>query len=98
VEPVARAVTSAPAAAPQAGPPATTRRKLSYKEQRELAGLPGLIEELEGRQRQLERVLSAPGFYQSPPQELQRVTGELADVQRRLEQAFERWTRLDSAG
>lgn len=95
---------SAPTAAPGTGtrakesPSPSPRRKLSYREQRELDSLPGLIEELEGRQRQLEQTLAVPGFYQSPPAEVQRVTGALAEVQRRLEGVFERWSQLESGG
>jgi ATP-binding cassette subfamily F protein uup len=71
---------------------------LSYKEQRELDGLPAQIESLEQQQRRLEKTLAEPGFFQSPPEEIQRVTRELADVQLRLEAAFTRWTQLESAG
>jgi ATP-binding cassette subfamily F protein uup len=85
-------------AAPRAEGTQAARRKLSYKEQRELDSLPGLIEALEGRQRQLEQTLADPGFYQSPPAEVQRVTEELAEVQHRLEGVFERWSQLESGG
>jgi ATP-binding cassette subfamily F protein uup len=76
-------------------PPAPARRKLSYNEQRELGGLPALIEELEQQQSQLEEQISAPGFYQSDHKLIQRVTRELAQVQAKLETAFERWEALE---
>ena len=41
-------------------------RKLSYKEQRELDGLPALIEGLEEQKTQLEQQMAAPDFYQQP--------------------------------
>jgi ATP-binding cassette subfamily F protein uup len=83
-------------AVPRPAPEAPQKRKLSYKEQRELAGLPAQIEALEQQERRLEKALTAPGFYQSLPEEIQRVTRELADVQRELEAAFARWNRLES--
>jgi len=82
--------------APRPVPQAPQKRKLSYKEQRELAGLPAQIESLEQQQLRLEKALAEPGFYQSPPEEIQRVTRELADVQLELEAAFARWNRLES--
>jgi ATP-binding cassette subfamily F protein uup len=90
------APTAAPRTATKVAASPAQRRKLSYKEQRELDSLPGLIEELEGQQRLLEQTLAAPGFYQSPPAEVQRVTGALAEVQLRLEGVFERWSQLES--
>jgi len=71
------------------------RRKLSYREQRELGSLPGQIEALEQQQSQLEEEMSAPGFYQSDYEEVQRVTRELAQIQAQLERAFERWNALE---
>jgi len=73
------------------------RRKLSYREQRELGSLPGQIEALEQQQSQLEEEMSAPGFYQSDYEEVQRVTRELAQIQAQLERAFERWNALEGS-
>ena len=70
--------------------------KLSYKHQRELGNLPAQIEKLEKQLSQLEQQLSAPGFYQSEHEQVQRVTGELTEVQRQLETAFKRWGELES--
>ena len=39
--------------------------------------------------------MSAPGFYQSDYEEVQRVMNELAQVQAGLEAAFERWDELE---
>ena len=69
--------------------------KLSYKVQRELGNLPAKIEKLEKQQAQLEEQMSAPGFYQSDHQLVQRVSQELAQVQSQLEAAFDRWAELD---
>jgi len=78
-------------------PAASKKRKLSYKEQRELGSLPGQIEALEQQQARLEEEMSAPGFYHSDHEEVQRVLGELAQAQGQLEAAFERWNALESS-
>jgi len=71
-------------------------KKLSYKLQRELDALPGLIEQLEVRQSELEAEVSAPGFYQQDQASTAPVLVELADVTAELEQAYGRWEELDS--
>jgi ATP-binding cassette subfamily F protein uup len=75
---------------------AKQKRKLSYKEQRELERLPREIESLEQKKSVLEGTLSSPGFYRSAPEEVQRVTQELADVIAQLEESFVRWDQLES--
>ena len=76
---------------------AAQKRKLSYREQRELGSLPGLIEELEQQQSQLEEEMSVPGFYQSDYEKVQHATHELAGIQEKLEAAFERWNALEGS-
>lgn len=73
----------------------TKKPKLSYKDQRELGNLPGMIEKLEKQKASLEETMSAPGFYQSDHEQVQRVGRELADVQVKLEIAFKRWNELE---
>jgi ATP-binding cassette subfamily F protein uup len=85
-----------PQAAPASGNESTLeKRKLSYKEQRELEQLPAQIEALERTQAQLESVISGTGFYQSAQEEIDRVLQELAQTQEQLSTAFERWETLD---
>jgi len=71
-------------------------RKLSYKDQRELEQLPGVIEKLETRQSELEQSIASPGFYQQERDAIDRALAELAAVQSDLELAFERWTELEN--
>ena len=85
-----------PAAASTEERQAGRKHKLSYKEQRELNSLPAQIESLEKQQSELEQTLAAPDFYQSPQEEIQRVTRQLADVHAQLEKVFERWDELES--
>ncbi|MBP6724385.1 MAG: ATP-binding cassette domain-containing protein [Halioglobus sp.] len=80
----------APAAAP-----APKIKKLSYKEQRELGAMPGLIETLEQRQQALEATMAEPDFYQREHGQVQEVIAQLATVQAELDAAFARWAELD---
>ena len=93
---------SAQAAAPAPSPAAAAavadapkKQKLSYKDQRELAAMPGLIESLEQRQQALEAAMAAPDFYQREHGQVQEAIAQLAAVQAELEAAFERWAELD---
>ena len=89
-DPIGENEATAPAA-----PPRTGKRKLSYKDQRELDGLPALIESMEQRQQQLEEAVSQADFYQRDHENVEQVLAELADVQAELEQAFTRWAELE---
>jgi ATP-binding cassette subfamily F protein uup len=91
-----------PAAAPkaEAEEPAIAstpekKRKLSYKDQRELDSLPGQIEKLEQRQQNLETSVSQPDFYQGDHAEVEKTLGELTGVKAELEAVFERWAALE---
>jgi ABC transport system ATP-binding/permease protein len=84
-----------PEPAPAAAPAAEKKRKLSYKEQRELDSLPALIEELETRQGELEGITASGDFYHREHTQVQKTLDELAEVQAKLEHAFERWSELE---
>jgi ATP-binding cassette subfamily F protein 3 len=70
-------------------------RKLSYKEQRELAGLPGQIELLEKEQAALHRQLGDPAFYQEEGTRIAEVKARLDVVEQDLDGAFTRWSELE---
>ena len=70
--------------------------KLGYKDRRELEALPGLIEELEAQQERLQRQMQDPVLYQGEKSRITDVKGQLDRVQEELEQAYERWERLES--
>ncbi|MEH6585108.1 MAG: ATP-binding cassette domain-containing protein [Halioglobus sp.] len=88
------ATASAVAAEPVTKAP-EKKRKLSYKDQRELDALPGLIETLETKNSELEAQMSAADFYQREHTQVQAVLDQVAKNQGELEQALERWAELE---
>ncbi|HOW43463.1 MAG TPA: ATP-binding cassette domain-containing protein [Candidatus Omnitrophota bacterium] len=73
-------------------PPAP--RKLTFKEQRELDGLPAKIEKLETEQQALYRSFSDISIYQKNPEELGRAKARLEELSAELQTAYERWEYL----
>ncbi|MEE4202106.1 MAG: ATP-binding cassette domain-containing protein [Halieaceae bacterium] len=71
------------------------KKKLSYKEQRELDALPALIEQLEQQQAALEVETAASDFYQQAPDVVTAKLEQLNAVAAELEQKIERWTELE---
>ena len=74
---------------------AKPRRKLSYKEQRELDGLPAHIEGLEKQQAGLELEIASPDFYQQPADLVRKQLDNLEKLNSDLESAIERWSALE---
>lgn len=71
-------------------------RKLSYKLQLELDGLPQHIETLEQLLSGLQNEVSSPEFYQQSANEIARKTALLADKTAELQRVFERWEELEN--
>ncbi|MBM3749788.1 MAG: ATP-binding cassette domain-containing protein [Acidimicrobiia bacterium] len=71
------------------------RRKLSFKEQRELDGMPARIEAAEARQRELEAAIAAPEFYRSGAKAIQDTLAELETIKVELDVLLHRWTELE---
>lgn len=69
-------------------------RKLSYKEQRELDGLPEKIENLEAEQEELQAKMADPSFYQKSQDEIKQVSQRLEAVGEELMACLERWEEL----
>ncbi len=85
--------TDAAASAP-ASVSAPAKRKLSYKEQRELEALPGQIEALEAEQKALRLELEDTGIYQRDAQRAAALHARDAAIEDELMQALERWEEL----
>jgi ABC transport system ATP-binding/permease protein len=71
------------------------RTKLSYKEARELTGMPDQIAKLENEQEELCVLLSAPDFYQSDPAEIARVRTRMDALATEIPEAYRRWDDLE---
>jgi len=81
-----------PAAAP---PPSTApKRKLGYKEQRELEALPALIDALEQEQKSIQDELAAGAVYRDDPGRAAQLAQRSGEIEDELMQALERWEEL----
>jgi ATP-binding cassette subfamily F protein uup len=88
--PAARADTGAPRAATAVKP-----RKLTYKEQRELEGLPQRIETLEDEERALNARIAGADFYREGADAIKAALGRLEEIQGELSSTYARWDELD---
>ncbi|TCT23456.1 ATP-binding cassette domain-containing protein [Thermomonas haemolytica] len=88
-----------PSATPSAPPPAPAeapaRKKLSYKDQRELEQLPGRIEQLETEIAARTAAMQDPAFYRQDGAAQQQANAALARLQAELDAAYARWEALD---
>lgn len=73
----------------------SSKKKLSYKLQRELEMLPGQIDALEQKMAVLQEEVNAPGFYQRPIGETSDVLAKLETLQAELDVLVERWAELE---
>ena len=88
-----------PAAAPApaaSAEPAAPKRKLSYKDARELEQLPLKIETLEKDVEGLTAAMNDPAFYQRSAPDMAAHTQKLGAVQAELDAAYARWEELDA--
>ena len=95
--PAATATASAPVkpALSKQPEPVAAKRKLGFKETRELEQLPARIEALEAEVARRTAAMNDPAYYQQPPADLQRANEELAAKQAELDHAYQRWSELD---
>ncbi len=70
-------------------------KKLSYKEQKELAELPQKIEMLETEQHELQAMTAAAEFYQQDPKIVAKHMERLNQLSVELEKTYERWNELE---
>ncbi|MBM4201528.1 MAG: ATP-binding cassette domain-containing protein [Gammaproteobacteria bacterium] len=92
----AAAVASTVAPVAKAPERSRSRKKLSYREQRELEQLPAEIESLEARRAEVNGLINTPEFYRREPADVQRTLDELKRLEAQLELSFERWNELES--
>jgi len=88
---------AAPAAAERAPPPqAPARRRLSYKDQRELDLLPARIETLEAQLAELTGAMSDPAFFRQPHEAQAAHQAGIDAAQRELDACYARWEALEA--
>ena len=75
---------------------AAASKKLSYKDQRELDGLPAQIEQLEIQISATSELISEPGFYQRDRSATQTIENQLASTQKQLAESYARWELLEN--
>ena len=73
----------------------TRRKKLSFKEQRELDELPAAIEALEAEQRALAERIAAPEFYKEGAEAIKQALARAEALPPELAKVYARWAELD---
>ncbi len=81
-------------ATPAPAPTQSARRKLGYKEQRELEALPQLIDALEKEQRDVQAELAEGKVYRDDPQRAAQLAARIDQLETELMSALERWEAL----
>lgn len=71
------------------------KKKLSYKEKRELEVLVVRLEELEGEQKKLHAKMADAAFYKQDSEQITAMVARAEAVDKELEQAFHRWEELE---
>jgi ATP-binding cassette subfamily F protein uup len=91
--PASKSATPAGASASENAP--SPKRKLSYKEQRELESLPGEIEKLELEQQQLTQKMGGADYHRVAPDEMRRDGERAVELEGLIAERTERWITLE---
>jgi ATP-binding cassette subfamily F protein uup len=76
-------------------PPSEAKRKLTFKERKELDGLPEKIEQYDAEIAALHREMSEPQFYQQPGTQIAAEQTRLKQLEEQLAVAYQRWEELE---
>ena len=87
-------VVKAPVVTALAAAPATNKKKLSYKEQREFDGLPVRIAALEAEQASVDKELAGGQLFNTDPVRAAQLGARHADIEAEWLRAMERWEVL----
>ncbi len=74
----------------------SAKKKISFKEQKELEQLLNLIDQLETEQAELTQQIGAVEFYKQEQEEIKITLEKLKDTEEKLEQAYQRWDELEA--
>jgi len=87
-----------PASKPQPAQPKEAKKaaKLSYNEQRELDGLPELIERMEEAKAAIEERFCDPDYFSRDAESFQADQKRLAELETKLAEAYVRWETLET--
>jgi ATP-binding cassette subfamily F protein uup len=75
--------------------PVAVKKKLNFKDQRELETLPITIEGLEGEVAAATAQMNTAGFYQQGSAEVQAANRKLAELHAQLNKCYARWSELE---
>ncbi|HEY4144913.1 ATP-binding cassette domain-containing protein [Pinirhizobacter sp.] len=84
--------------APVPAVPEAPKKKLSFKEQRELDALPVRLEQLEAEITSRTRAMNEPEFFKQDSAAIVKANEEIARLQAELDAAFARWEVLEAGG
>lgn len=71
-------------------------RTLTFKEKKEIDTLPGLIESMEAERAGLYEILADPDFYRQDGSRIPAVKARMAELDKEIPAAYERWELLES--
>ena len=71
------------------------KRRLAYREKRELETLPTTIETLEAKIAELHEMMARPDFYKQPSAEIAEKQNSLKELGQQLASAYARWEELE---
>ena len=71
------------------------KKKLSYKDKRDLEMLPGIIEALEARQQEIHGEMAQPSFYQQDSAAIAATQEELAKLEEDITKQYQRWEEIE---
>lgn len=80
----------------EAAPQPEKKRKLSFKEQKELETLPKRIEELDAEQEQITQAMADPDFYRTSGAKVSEYTARLDALKKEQAEAYKRWEELEA--
>jgi len=79
-----------------ASKPSALKKRLSYKEQRELDAMPQTIDALEAEQKSLQQRIADPDFYRQDKAAIADGLAKLDRINEKLATAYARWEQLDA--
>ena len=80
----------------RSGDSAGKKKKLSYRERRELNALPDKINRLEAEQKDIYALLTDMNFYQREAAKIAGVKARLIALEKELEESYKRWEFLEN--